>query len=134
MVPVGIDVNRRQYNKSFTPLRQVGWECFDAAKDPSVIDSYLAEAKEFPNIGCAVLDDFIVKNRNGDCSVEKLWQIREKLHNNDVRALDLWMALYTYEFGLDEKADEEFKKYIEPFDGIIMWTWKESDVNLIPEK
>lgn len=44
------------------------------------------------------------------------------------------MVLYTYEFGLDEKADEEFKKYIEPFDGIIMWTWKESDVNLIPEK
>ena len=25
-------------------------------------------------------------------------------------------------------------KYIEPFDGITMWTWKESDVHLIPEK
>ena len=29
MVPVQRDVNRRQYNKSFKTLRQVGWEAFD---------------------------------------------------------------------------------------------------------
>lgn len=30
MVPVGWEVDHRQYNKSFTTLRQVGWECYDA--------------------------------------------------------------------------------------------------------
>ena len=30
--------------------------------------------------------------------------------------------------------DAEFQKFIDPFDGIIMWTWKECDVPLIPEK
>ena len=44
------------------------------------------------------------------------------------------MALYTHEFGLDKAKDEDFRRYIEPFDGIIMWTWKESDVPLINDK
>lgn len=46
----------------------------------------------------------------------------------------MWMVLYTWEFGADKEKDEDFKKYLEPFDGIIMWTQKESDVPLIPEK
>ena len=43
-------------------------------------------------------------------------------------------VLYTQEFGLDKTKDEDFKRYIEPFDGIIMWTWKESDVVLVNDK
>ena len=35
---------------------------------------------------------------------------------------------------LNEKEDEEFQPYMDEFDGVIMWTWKESDVPLIPEK
>ena len=38
------------------------------------------------------------------------------------------------QFGLDEKEDEAFKPYADSFDGIIMWTWEEKDVHLIPEK
>ena len=41
MVPVGVDVNRRQYNKSFKTLRQVGWECFDACEKPELIDNII---------------------------------------------------------------------------------------------
>ena len=44
------------------------------------------------------------------------------------------MVLYTREFGLDAEKDKDFMRYIEPFDGIIMWTWEEKDVPLIPEK
>jgi hypothetical protein len=44
------------------------------------------------------------------------------------------MVLYTHEFGVDEKSDTEFLPYMDTFDGIIMWTWKEKDVVLIPEK
>ena len=61
-------------------------------------------------------------------------KIRERLHNNEVRSLEMWMVLYTHEFGVDPEKDEDFKRYIEPFDGIIMWTWEEKDVPLIPEK
>ena len=38
MVPVGWEVDRRQYNKSFTTLRQVGWECYDAGFNPELIE------------------------------------------------------------------------------------------------
>ena len=44
------------------------------------------------------------------------------------------MVLYTHEFGLEPEKDQEFQKFIDPFDGIIMWTWCEKDVPLIPEK
>ena len=46
----------------------------------------------------------------------------------------MWMVLYTQEFGIDPASDADFQPYIDPFDGIIMWTWKESDVPLINEK
>ena len=42
MVPVGVDVNRRQYNKSFTTLRNVGWECFGMHKKPEILDTAIA--------------------------------------------------------------------------------------------
>ena len=134
MVPVEEEVNRRQYNKSFKTLRQVGWECFDAVNNPEIIEQNILEAKDFPNIGCVVLDDFCKDNRHKEFPVENLWKIKERLHNNEVKPLDMWMVLYTADFGKDDIQDEEFQKFIDPFDGIIMWTWKESDVPLIPEK
>ncbi len=136
MVPVGVDVNRRQYNKSFTTLNNVGWETYEAAKNPSILEAYIKEAGDFPNIDRVVFDDF-----HGNAgvsyttlSVDNLWKSRELLHNNDVRPLDMWMVFYTREFGLNEENDKDFMRYIEPFDGIIMWTWEEKDVPLIPEK
>lgn len=134
MVPVGWKVNRRQYNKSFKTLKEVGWECYKAGKDPSVIEPLIAEAADFDNIGRVVFDDFQRDDAYKEIPVENLWNIRKRLHENGVRRLDMWMVLYTHEFGLDKEKDEVFKSYIEPFDGIIMWTWKESDVPLIPEK
>lgn len=56
------------------------------------------------------------------------------MHENEVRPLGMWMVLYTREFGLDAEKDADFKRYTEPFDGVIMWTWEEKDVPLIPEK
>ena len=44
------------------------------------------------------------------------------------------MVLYTNEFGLGKESDDDLQQYINPFDGIIMWTWEEKDVPLIPEK
>ena len=133
MIPVEWQVNRRQYNKSFKTLRQVGWEAFEIGG----VEELINEAADFPNIGCVVFDDFQRQNNATEVqpfTVERLNKVRNMLHCNDVRPLDMWMVLYTHEFALDKKADEVLKNYTQAFDGIIMWTWRESDVPLIPEK
>ena len=144
LVPDGWEMNRRQYNKSVKTLNQVGWECFKAIKDPSVVEPLIQEAADFPNIGCVVFDDFMgyrsvvaehVKNGGDpDMGVKNLWAVQHRLKNNDVRPLDMWMVLYTKDFGIVPEKDEDLIRHIEPFDGIIMWTWEEKDVPLIPEK
>ena len=139
MVPVGINVNRRQYNKAFTTLRHVGWECFDAGSEPEMIERNIEEAKEFPNINCVVFDDFKCvfdgeTPRYKFIPFENIERIMDRVHNNDVRRLDSWMVLYTYQFGVDPQDDQDFQPWMDAFDGIIMWTWEEKDVPLIPEK
>lgn len=134
MVPVGVAVNRRQYNKSFSTLGKVGWEIYAAGQDPAVIEPLIDEAREFPNIACGVLDDFVRGGTYNQIPLDNLNAVSRRLHDNGVRRLDMWMVLYTFEFGNDARADAELQPYIEPFDGIIMWTWKESDVPLINDK
>lgn len=139
MVPVEVAVNRRQYNKSFTPLKEVGWECYHAGSDPSVIEPLIKEAGDFKNITRVVFDDFHRYGSFVKIPVENLWKVHERLHNNEVKSLDMWMVLYTHEFGeiINDypQYNEEFKKYIEPFDGVIMWTWcEDKGVPVIPQK
>lgn len=134
MVPVGVDVDRRSYNKSFRRLNKVAWEIDAAGLDPTVVEQVIAEAKEFPNIGACVLDDFQTLRSDGKANLDSLWATRERMHNNEVRNLDMWMVLYTHEFGVDAEKDAQFQPFIEPFDGVIMWTWCEKWVELIPEK
>ncbi len=138
MVPMGHQVNRRQYNKSFTPLRSVGWECFAAGANPEMIERNIEEAGQFPNISSVVFDDFKSVDAEGlrykRIPWENLMHIMDRVHNNDVRRLDAWMVLYTFQFGVSEEEDREFQPWMDAFDGIIMWTWEEKDVPLIPEK
>lgn len=134
MVPEKWEVNRRQYNKSFTTLNEVAWECHKACKTMEELEVLIQDCADFPNVIGVVYDDFQSKDKYKEIPVESLWERRELLKNNNVRPLDSWMVLYTREFGLDAAKDEDFMRYIEPFDGIIMWTWEEKDVPLIPEK
>lgn len=136
MVPVGVNVNRRQYNKSFKTLKEVAWECFKAGQNPELIEPLIREAGDFDNITGVVFDDF-QRQRKGDDQdrlLKNLWSIHDRLHNNEVRPLNMWMVLYTCEFGMNAEEDEEFLRLAEPFDGIIMWTWEESAVPKTPEK
>ncbi len=134
MVRDGWEINRRQYNKSFKRLKNVGWECNDSALDGTEsLGVVLEEAKEFTNINCIVFDDF----KGPFCdkiSIDNLYKAIDRAHKNEVKPLDVWMVLYTNQFGKNEKDDADFQPYIDAFDGIIMWTWKECDVPLIPEK
>jgi len=133
MVPVGWNVNWRQYNKSFVTLDNVGWCIDNASKDPELLEKLIEEAKDFPNITCAVFDDFKYLGQN-NLPVEKFHEVRERMHNNPARPLTMWMVLYTREFNLDEQEDADFQKYIDAFDGVIMWTWEEKDLALFDEK
>ena len=138
MVPVGTDLNERQYNKSFKTLNNVGWGyCYYCGKYwgfESVIDTIIENAREFPNNTCVAFDDFKLEGVYKDNLNEELVKTIDYLHNNDVRYLNCWMTLYTKEFGEDEKADADFQKYIDLMDGIVMWNWKESEYKAIPEK
>ena len=138
MTPIDTPVNKRQYNKSFSTLRNVAWDIgrdfLNKVGNPSVVNDYLENAKDFPNITSAVFDDFKVNDKYKQFSAYDYATVTDKLHNNDIRHIDSWMVIYTKEFGIDIKSDEDFLPYISVFDGIIMWTWKESDVKLIPEK
>ena len=140
MVPMGIDVNRRQYNKSFKRLNNVGWDCFNAAVSPEKIEMLIDDAKNFSNITLGVFDDF----KNSDekdmpprykrFPIQNLYDVINRMHNNEVRRLDAWMVLYTRLFGVDEQDDREFQPYMDAFDGVIMWTWEEFNIPVIPEK
>ena len=141
MVPDGehenAKVNRRQYNKSFKTLQHVGWEFghafLDSNGNTDAVDLFLDEVKDFPNISCAVFDDFAWR-QGEQISVEDSRKFHEKFRNNDIKRLDTWMVLYTHNYGCDPVYDETLKPYLALFDGIIMWTWSECDVPLIPEK
>ena len=140
MVPCGREVNRRQYNKSFKALKEVVWDCYDAVNKPELLERNIEEAKEFNNITGVIFDDMHRQGTFKDIPLQKLWDIKERLHNNEVKPLTMWMVIYTIEFGkkLNAYSPEmtaEFLKYIEPFDGVTMWSWEEStQTPYIPEK
>ena len=136
MVPCRWNVDWRQYNKSFVTLDNVGWCIDNAAVDDALLNKLMEEAKDFPNITCAVFDDFkrLATIRSTPLKPEKFVEIRERLHTNPVREMDMWMVLYTYEYGIDEQVDKDFQPFIDAFDGVIMWTWKESELNEFDEK
>lgn len=137
MTPVGWKVDRRQYNKAFITLKEVGWECYKAGENPELIEPIIEEAKNFPNNGRVVFDDFKRENKYGnykEVPIANLDKVRNRLHENEAHPMSMWMVLYSGEFGNGKKLDEEFQPYIDAFDGIIMWVWKESDVPLFPQK
>ena len=140
MVPMGHKVNRRKYNKSFKRLQGVGWDCFSAAEKPEKIELLINDAREFPNVKVGVFDDF--KNcdeadmppRYKRFPIQNLYDVIGRMHQNDARRLEAWMVLYTRLFGVDAQDDKDFQPYMDAFDGIIMWTWEECNIPLIPEK
>ncbi len=135
MIPLDVDVNRRQYNLSFRRMTDVAWECFDATSDIDKIQRYIDEAKDFKNITGVVLDDFF--QRGGafkDIPAEQLHMIRDRLKNNDVRPLDYWMVIYTNDICTENVPEEVAVKYMEPLDGITLWCWREDDYHEVAEK
>lgn len=138
MVPVGTDLNERQYNKSFRNLNGVGWGyCFFCKKYwkfDSVIDTIFENARNFPNINCVAFDDYKLEGIYKTVPTDEIQKVIDRLHNEGPRRLDCWMTLYIREFGDSSDEDEDFQKHIDLMDGIVMWNWCESDYESIPKK
>jgi len=132
MVPMAVKVNPEQYNRSFTTLNRVGWSI---VPDGLLTADYVVrQAKKYPNISCCVMDDFVGQWGRFKPPLSLFQNIRDTLHHNPVRPLDLWMVLYTHEYGEDAVQDRELAEYLDVFDGVMMWTWKESSLNQFEEK
>ena len=134
MVPVGVKVNMRQYNKSFVTLDHVGWCISNAADDPTLMEEVIRQARDFPNISCGVFDDFVGYLGRHPLPAERYHAVHERMQGNEVRPLDMWMVLYTHEFGEDPGKDAAFQPYVDAFDGVILWTWGEYRLPLFEER
>lgn len=135
MVPVQWDVNERQYCKSFKTLKQVGWGYKLHEKDHCRFNKILDIAREFPNVKCIALDDFSdTIQAESEICYDEVKELQHLLDNNDVRKLDSWMVVYTKDIGVDKEYDTRLRPYYDLVDGVIMWTWEEKHVDLIPEK
>ena len=111
MVPVGVQLNRRQYNHSFKPMQRVGWDLLrtyegdpegGAGKNPELAWQLVEEAKDFKNITCGVFDDFVIGKRYRVFPLENIWKVRDILHNNAVEGFNVRPKLLI-SFGVDAK-------------------------------
>ncbi|MBR6523897.1 MAG: hypothetical protein IKT39_04735 [Clostridia bacterium] len=134
MIALDWDVNIRQYNKSFTTLNEVGWECYKACDDPAALEPIIKEAADFPNVKRIVFDDFVRLNGKQPIDMNNLPKIRDRLKNNEVRPMDMWMVVYTHDIGITTEGDDFHKEVLKSFDGAIMWNWEEKNIPQIPEK
>lgn len=116
-------------------FKQVVWSAVGAggvtrnSDDQSDIDEVLRQAKKYPNVIGAVLDDFFASvqgfvkdGKIARHSVGSIRSMRDKLHGFSKRRLDLWMVWYAAQLDLD------VAEYLELCDVITLWTWSGSEL------
>jgi hypothetical protein len=103
-------------------LDQVVWSVVgDSGSDRSdtmfgELDEVIRIANRFPNIVGGILDDFFVPKRLEYFKPEHVRKIRERLHTEADRKLDLRVVLYDYQLKYDVKP------YLDECDVITYWT------------
>ena len=91
-------------------------------------DEVIACAKKFPNITGAIMDDFFPNTNDLKAftyTPQVLKGIREKLHNNAGRKLDLWVVVYSWDFNYDTIRIED---YLEQCDVASIWTYNADEL------
>lgn len=94
----------------------------------SDFDEVIACAKKFPNITGAIIDDFFPNTNDLKAftyTPQVLKGIREKLHNNAGRKLDLWVVVYSWDFNYDTIRIED---YLEQCDVASIWTYNADEL------
>lgn len=82
------------------------------------LEEVIRQAKMYPNIVGAVMDDFLLTERRRENFVPaKLRQMRGMLRSEAGRSLEFWTVYY------DRELEIPVKDYLEEFDVITFWTW-----------
>lgn len=114
-------------------LRETIWsvvgagDCDNNVETLGHLDEILRISQKYPNIKGAIFDDFFFDSRIKDYTVEKIAEVRRRLHEVPGGKLDLWVVVYDY---LMDDAKEE---YLEHFDGVTYWTWYGQDLEKFEE-
>lgn len=105
------------------PFKQVVWSIMGDASSKrndnggDDLDEVLRQARKYPNITGGVLDDFFrAASRDARMSVERLKEIRDRLHGAP-RHLKLWMVYYAALLEIDYSA------WLELVDVVSFWFW-----------
>jgi hypothetical protein len=81
------------------------------------IDEVIRQAKMFPNITGAFLDDFFSERRLGIFTPEMLVSFKEKLNREVGRKMDLWVVYYEREY----LNRDRIRPYLDVCDVITYW-------------
>jgi len=118
-----------QESMALEPLKQVVWSItgsFGSARNNDGwgdLNEVVRQAKLYPNITGAVLDDFFMEKRMQVFTSERLKEIKDKLCIGAERNLDLWVVLYEFQLELP------VKNHLDNCDVTTFWTWKGSELN-----
>ena len=82
------------------------------------LEEVLRQAKKYPNIVGAIMDDFLLSEaRRANFTPAKLQVMKDHLRNDAVRPLEFWTVYY------DRELQLSVKEYLEMFDVITFWNW-----------
>jgi len=82
------------------------------------LEEVIRQAKLFPNITGAVMDDFLLnEERRKNFTPEKLTVLKKHLREDAGRPLDFWTVYY------DREMHIPVQDYLDVFDVITFWTW-----------
>jgi len=85
------------------------------------LEEVLRQARMFPNVTGAILDDFFSSQDAGTAAripIEDLKHISKRLHSELPRPLDLWIVYY------ENQLDRNVSEYLNVCDVVTFWTWK----------
>ncbi len=91
------------------------------------LEEVIRQARKFPNIRGAVMDDFLSERRRALFPPERVAEIRRRLNEGAGRPLDLWVVWY------DRELEAPVKEYLDLCDVITFWTWYGENLDRLEE-
>ncbi len=110
-------------SKQLAGLEQVVWSVVGSCGSDrnntgeGDMEEVIRQAKKFPNITGAVLDDFLNPHRMEIFPPENLDTIRKRLKDETGRDMDLWVVWY------EHQLNDPVQRHLEYCDVITFWTW-----------
>ncbi len=110
-------------SRQMAHLNQVVWSIIGSGgsvcnnTEQGDLDEVIRQARMFPNVTGAVLDDFLNPVRMELFPPEKVTELRNRLNAETGRDLDLWVVWY------EHQLDAPVKPFLDVCDVITFWTW-----------